>query len=136
MKTHRYNDQEGSENRNEQALIVDIDPISPIESGDQIPSSITAHANTLDLPIPFIPDSSQYENDKRKLSSYAEELGIPIITSIRDLGIQKALRRATNWIISQREYKLEWIAFAAGIYAIAYVFSGLTESFQHLPFKP
>lgn len=115
-----------------------IEPLSPIRSSDRAPYNIamTAQAETLDLPIPFIPETSEYENDRRKLSSYARELDIPVVYPVRDLGIQNAFQKMADWVISQREYTLEWIAFAAAVYACVYVFNGLIQALPHLPFKP
>ena len=122
-------------------------PLSPLESTDQspytapysAPYSTLSRTDTLDVPFPFLPQPSKHpskhKDDLRDLSSYAETHNIPVFP-VRDLGIKKALQKAADWAISQREYKLEWIAFAASTYACIYVFSGLIESLKHLPFKP
>jgi hypothetical protein len=113
----------------------EIAPLTPLESTDQSPYSALSRTDTLDVPFPVLPQRSKHKNDLRDLSSYAETHNIPVFP-VRDLGIKKALQKVADWAISQREYKLEWIAFAAGTYACIYVFSGLIESLKHLPFKP
>lgn len=115
-----------------------IDPLTSIQSTDQSPygTALTAHAETIELPIPFIPRRPDYEKNNRELSGYAENLDIPVVYPVRDLDVQKPFRRIADWAISQREYKLEWVAFIAAVYACGYVFNGLIQALPHLPFKP
>jgi hypothetical protein len=111
----------------------DAAPYTALSQTDTLTDNLT---DTLDVPFPFLPNATNHKENLRDLSAYAETLDIPVVFPVRDLGIKKALRKAADWAIEQREYKLEWIAFAAGAYACAYVFSGLIESLKHLPFKP
>jgi CheY-like chemotaxis protein len=105
---------------------------------NEVPANfiMSSGADTLDTHLPFLPKPYKFVDVKRELSPYlTPTLETPILPNI-DLGIKKALRKAADWAIDQRESRLEWIALLAGAYACAYVFYGLIESLKHLPFQP
>jgi hypothetical protein len=165
MKSIQQDETQSTENNSDQPMIAQIESMDPsvgsdsetdsigasigtTESTDEAPYTALSQTDTLtdtltnistdtpDVLFPFLPNATNHKESLRDLSAYAETLDIPVVFPVRDLGIKKAFRKAADWAIDQREYKLEWIAFAAGAYACGYVFSGLIESLKHLPFKP